>query len=222
MATSHLIQLEGFELAFYELPSKKELENPNVPIKVLRKSHTGTLPSQLNALHFFPRSPNCIVAVGLVDNRHEIQASNLHIHFLTLDLEQHSSVCRVQTTSTYEIVGSLRSFHLVPCSSSSRSALGLLTVEAPLPTHTPSGRRIARSSKAPRVYHLAVRVDFGLEGRIAPSITLGEVDLTVNNPGRWTKVRAFDPYAGQILLEEYEDSEGRPGNELVVVDYATP
>lgn len=222
VATSHLIQLDGPQLAFYKLPSQQDLENPHVKLEILKKTHVGTLPLQLDGLHFFPRSPNCIVAIGLANDQQQTQENNLHIHFLTLSLEQHSPLCQVRTDFVYDVAGHLRSFHLAPCSPSSRSALGLLTVGAPLPAHAPSGRRIARVHRADQVYQLAVRVDFGIEGLTTPSIALNEVCLVADSTGKWAKVRAFDPYTGQVLLEEYEDSGGRPCNELVVADYVSP
>lgn len=220
MTTTHFIQLFSSKLAFSKLPTAMELKDSVQP---LRETHIGTLPRNFDRLHFFSRSASSFVALGIAYNYHRenFHENAFHIYLLTLNLDKHTPTCQIREDFVYEVKGTLQSLFLAPCSLSSRSTLGILTVEASLPTHTPSGRRIARTFRTARAYHLAMRVDFGIEGQSAPSITLTEIDFL---PGeeKETVIRSFNPYAGQVVLGVHEYPRAYSPVELVIVDYVSP
>lgn len=188
-------------------------------------THTGSFPHQFNIAQFFSRSASTLAVVGLASNqRQSEQDDSVHLYFLTLKLDPHSSECQIREDFLYEARGNLRSMILAPCSSSSRSTLGLLSLQVSPPTHTATGYRIARTFPAARVYHLALRLDFGTEGRTLPNIDLTELDLfPAHDTPKIVGVSRFDPYAGQIIMQEYGYSQGMPAeSEIVVIDYVSP
>jgi hypothetical protein len=149
----------------------------------------------------------------------------VQLHFLTLVLDEYSSTCQVREEFFYDVKGELGSFFLAPCSTTSRSTLGLLTVGVLPPTHTPSGVRIARVSSAVRKYDLAVVVKFGREDYEKPTILLTEVDLLPHDHPEEIGITtlSFDPYAGQVVLKQlHRRSSLNRTSEQIVVDYISP
>jgi hypothetical protein len=217
ITSSHLIRAGRTRLTLFKLPSKDELQSSDSPI-VLQKTHVGALPREFHQLNIFQRSGTSFAVVGLIEMDRGGPEPNVQLQLLTIDLDEYSSVCYVREDDTYEVKGYLRSFHLSSCPASSPSILGLLSVVIPAATHTSTGRRIARRSRAATVYILGVSVTFGRRhGK--PEISLMELDLLPNDgTGRIVAhIKKFDPYSGTIILEEQE-SEGHHALKLAVVD----
>lgn len=143
-----------------------------------------------------------------------------------MNLNQHSPACDIHEDFCYEAKGTFLSYALAQCSSTSRSTLGILSLRGRPPTHTATGRRIARTSTRYSQYHLGVRIDFGVEGYLSPKIDLMEIDLVaLNDTMEIALVNYFNPYTGQVIIDVRERMQFVEsfsfGKKMIVTDYAS-
>ncbi|KAF5360967.1 hypothetical protein D9756_005017 [Leucocoprinus leucothites] len=225
LTTSHLIQVDNHQrsLSVFKLPSAQELSGPGSIL--LKKTHHGSFPHIFNETCVYHRSDTSFFVVGTTEEGHLYEeGARTHVYLLIVDLDEYSSACHIHEHDEYNVAGHKMYFSLAPCSAISRSTLGILGVQVPPPTHTPSGRRIARRTRGFEPYYLGVKVAFGREGYEKPSISLTQIDLldaeAYQTGKRVESINYFDPYAGQIILHE-RNAQDTLAN-CVILDYVSP
>ncbi|KAJ3575335.1 hypothetical protein NP233_g1148 [Leucocoprinus birnbaumii] len=215
------IQVDHDQLAVFTLPTEEEWSSSD--LTMLRKTHTGVFPRGFTNIHIFHRSATSFFVIGTTNEGQgfDREEPRTHLRLLIVDLDEHSSACHIREDDEYNVAGHMHHFSLAPCSPTSRSTLGLLGVRVPAPTHSPTGRRIARNTRAIQPFFLGIKVDFGREDSKKSSISLTELELLDSEAAEKGMsvecINYFDPYAGQIRLQER--SPQGASVECVIVDY---